>query len=75
MSSESSRNKPTNTNQLVEIKIPIYLVRQLEIFIQTPVAKDLGLTNVESVILHILSDWGDRFRELQNMDSMGEQTT
>ena len=75
MSSESSRNKPTNTNQLVEIKIPIYLVRQLEIFIQTPVAKDLGLTNVESVILHILSDWGDRFRELQNMDSMGEQAT
>lgn len=74
MSSESNRNKSTNSNQLVEIKIPIYLVRQLEIFIQTPVAKDLGLTNVESVILHILSDWGDRFRELQNMDSKGEQT-
>lgn len=74
MSSESNRNKSTNSNQLVEIKIPICLVRQLEIFIQTPVAKDLGLTNVESVILHILSDWGDRFRELQNMDSKGEQT-
>jgi hypothetical protein len=67
MSSEG-RNKPTNTNQLVEIKIPIYLVRQLEMFIQTPVAKDLRLTSIESVILHILSDWGDRFRELQNMD-------
>lgn len=61
----SKKNNPELIDHHVKIKIPAYIIRQIEAYLQTPVAKDLGLTNVESVILFILQDWWDRLRHVQ----------
>ena len=65
--SEEDNSKPMN--ELVKIKIPVYIINKIEMFLLSPTAKELGVNSVDNAIPHILLDWLNNIPGLSKIDN------
>jgi|1185.fasta_scaffold1308431_2 hypothetical protein len=65
--SEEDNSKPMD--ELVEIKVPVYIINKVEIFLLSSTAKELGLNSVDRAIPHILLDWLNKIPGLSKVDN------
>jgi hypothetical protein len=65
--SEEDNSKPMD--EPVEIKVPVYVINKVEIFLLSSTAKELGLNSVDRAIAHILLDWLNKIPGLSKVDN------
>ena len=65
--SEEDNSKPMD--EPVEIKVPVYIINKVEIFLLSSTAKELGLNSVGRAIPHILLDWLNKIPGLSKVDN------